>query len=75
MGLREQIKTATSETEVTSLLSKAQSFEFASDRTKKSWKSTARFRLAQLSSNDTAQTPAVPVDSKKIKSKTSKKSK
>lgn len=72
MGLREQIKTATSEAEVTSLLSKAQLFEFASDRTKKSWKATARFRLAQLSSNDTAQTPNVPVDSKKIKSKKSK---
>ena len=75
MGLREQIKTATSESEVTALLSKGQSFEFASDKTKKSWKSTAKFKLAELSSNDVSQTPEKSVESKKVKNKTNKKSK
>lgn len=65
MGLREQIKTANSDSEIASLLTKAQSFEFASEKTKKSWKSTARFRLAQLSSNDVAQVPENTVESKK----------
>lgn len=65
MGLREQIKNANSESEITSLLTKAQSFEFAADKTKKSWKSTARFRLAQLSSKDVAQNTEKSVESKK----------
>ena len=73
MGLREQIKTANSESEVSTLLSQGKNFEFASDRTKQSWKSTARFRIAQLTSGDTAQTPEKSVDSKKSKPKTGKK--
>lgn len=75
MGLREQIKTATSESEVTTLLSKGQTYEFASDRTKKSWKSTAKLKLAELSSNDPAQSPEKSVETKKTKTKTNKKSK
>lgn len=73
MGLREQIKTANSESEVSTLLSTGKSFEFASERTKQSWKSTARFRLAQLTSGDTAQTPEKSVESKKTKKKSSSK--
>lgn len=73
MGLREQIKSASSEAEVTSLLSKGQTFDLVSDRTKRSWKSTARFRLAQLSNNDPSQSPEKSVETKK--NKTGKKSK
>lgn len=73
MGLREQIKAAKSEAEVTSLLSKGQTYDLVSDRTKRSWKSTARFKLAELSSNDPAQSPEKSVETKK--NKTSKKSK
>lgn len=73
MGLREQIKTANSESEVSTLLSKGKSFEFASERTKQSWKSTARFRLAQLTNGDTAQTPEKSVEAKKTKKKSSSK--
>ena len=57
MGLREQIKSATSELEITELLSKSKTFTEASDLTRRAWKSTARFRIAQLNSNDPAQTP------------------
>jgi len=72
MGLREQIKVATNESEIASLLSKGKTFEFASELTKQAWRSTAKFRLAQLSSGDTAQTPVTPVKSKKVKTKTRK---
>lgn len=54
MGLREQIKCANSESEISTLLSKGKNFEFASDRTKQSWKSTAGFRITQLNSSDLA---------------------
>jgi hypothetical protein len=73
MGLREQIKTANSESEVSTLLSKGRNFEFASERTKQSWRSTAKFRLAQLTSGDTAQTPEKSSETKKVKGKTGKK--
>lgn len=69
MGLREQIKCANSESEISTLLSKGKNFEFVSDRTKQSWKSTARFRIAQLNSSDLAQSPTKPVESKKSSSK------
>lgn len=69
MGLREQIKCANSESEISTLLSKGKNFEFASDRTKQSWKSTARFRIAQLNSSDLAQSPTKSVESKKSSSK------
>lgn len=67
MGLREQIKQAKTESEVTELVSKGRSYEWASDYTKRSWKSTAKFRIAQLTSGDVAQTPDKPVTTKKPK--------
>jgi len=73
MGLREQIKTANSESEISTLLSKGRNFEFASERTKQSWRSTAKFRLAQLTNGDTAQTPEKSSETKKVKGKTGKK--
>lgn len=70
-GLREKIKNANSKDEIDELLKTGKNFEFASIETKRAWVSTAKFRLAQLSSNDTAQTPETPV--KTEKRKTSKK--
>jgi hypothetical protein len=72
MGLREQIKVAKSESEVSSLLQIGQKYEFASDYTKRSWKSTAKYRIAELSSSDVAQTPEKSVVSKKSSKKKSK---
>ena len=76
MGLKEQIKKSNSESEIISLLIKSQSFEFASETTKKSWKSIARFRLSQLTQspkNDSVQNTDKSVelkkDSKKKKNK------
>lgn len=65
MGLREQIKNANSESEISSLLLKGKDFEFASNITRQAWKSTARYRLAELISNDSAKTPIVPNEAKK----------
>lgn len=66
MGLKEQIKNASSESEISALLTKGKSFEFASEYTKRSWKSTAKFRLELLSSsNESTQTPEKEVVSKK----------
>tara|TARA_R110000868_G_scaffold192938_4_gene437554 strand:+ start:943 stop:1173 length:231 start_codon:yes stop_codon:yes gene_type:complete len=73
MGLREQIKTANSEAEISTLLSKGGNFEFASDRTKLSWKSTAKVRLDQLTGTDATQSPEKTVESKKVKAKVVKK--
>jgi len=73
MGLREQIKTAASESDVTSLLLKGQTFDLVSDRTKRSWKSTARVRLTQLLNIDPTQSSEKSVEKKK--NKTGKKSK
>jgi len=79
MGLREQIKVATNDSEVASLLSKGKTFEFASERTKQSWRSTAKFRLAQLSSGDVTRCDnhrgksIASVESKKVKTKSKKK--
>ena len=69
MGLREQIKNASSESEIYALLTKGKSFEFANEYTKRSWKSTAKFRLAALGSNDVAQTPEKEVVAKKTTKK------
>ncbi len=65
MGLKEQIKNASSESEISALLTKGKSFEFASEYTKRSWKSTAKFRLELLSSNESTQTPEKEVVAKK----------
>ena len=67
MGLREQIRKANSDSEIKSLLEKGKSFEFASNITKNSWRSTARFRLAELTNPTPAQNPSKPVESKKVK--------
>lgn len=70
MGLREQIKSAGSENEIVQLLANGRTYEFASDRTKNSWKSTAKFRIAELNNPVPAQTPSKPVtQSKKTKKK------
>jgi hypothetical protein len=70
MGLRQEIKSANSESEITALLNKGKGFEFASENTKHAWKSTAKFRLAELSSKEVVQSPEKPVQSKKSVKKT-----
>jgi hypothetical protein len=73
MGLREQIKNAGSEAEITQLISKGKTYEFASDRTKNSWKSTAKYRIAELSNQIPAQTaPSDATHPKKVSKKTVK---
>jgi hypothetical protein len=67
MGLREQIRKANSDSEIKSLLEKGKSYEFASNITKNSWRSTARSRLVELNNPVPAQTPNKPVESKKVK--------
>lgn len=56
MGLREQIKNAGSFAEINDLIAKSKTFEYASDRTKSAWKSTSKFRIAELSNPIPAQT-------------------
>lgn len=74
MGLREQIKNAGSEAEINELVSKGKTYEWASDRTKNSWKSTAKFRIAQLSNPIPAQTaPSDATHPKKVNKKFKKK--
>jgi len=73
MGLREQIKNASSVDEVNTLISKGKSFDMASVRTRQSWRSTARFRIAQLDSNNPVQTPKSPIKSEKKKTVKTKK--
>jgi hypothetical protein len=67
MGLREQIRKANTDSEIKSLLEKGKSYEFASNITKNSWRSTARVRLTELTNPIPAQTPNKPVESKKLK--------
>jgi hypothetical protein len=69
MGLKEQIKNASSESEISSLLTKGKSFEFANESTKRSWKSAARVRLTSLTGNDVTQTPEKEVVAKKTPKK------
>ena len=84
MGLKQQIKQAGSEAEISSLLSQGTSFTMASDRTKNSWKFTARRRLVELSSPSTIEPPedtakksspkkSYPKKTKKTKTKTKNK--
>lgn len=49
-GLREQIRDATSNEEVHTLLSTGKTFEWATPRTRLSWKHTANRTLEKLSS-------------------------
>lgn len=67
MGLREQIKNATSDTEVTQLLATGKSYEFASDRTKSSWRSSAESRFVELSNSTPSQTTNKQIEPKKVK--------
>ena len=70
MGLREQIKNAGSVAEINDLIAKSKTFEYASDRTKNAWKSTAKFRIAELSNPIPAQTaPDLTVKKTKTKKK------
>lgn len=71
MGLREQIRKANSESEITTLLSKGNSFEMASSLTRRSWKSTARLRLNELLSPSSKSTED-STELKKIKTKKKK---
>ena len=71
MGLRESIKAAKSESDVLTLVKSGEGFEFASTRTRRSWKSTAKFRIAELSNPITAGTPSEAVKSKKVSKKKS----
>ena len=71
MGLREQIRKANSETEITSLLSKGNNFDMASGITKRSWKSTARLRLNELL-NPSSKSIEDSTELKKIKTKKKK---
>lgn len=71
MGLREQIRKANSESEITTLLSKGNSFEMASSITRRSWKSTARLRLNELLSPSSKSTED-STELKKIKTKKKK---
>lgn len=71
MGLREQIRKANSESEITTLLSKGNSFEMASGITRRSWKSTARLRLNELL-NPSSKSIENSTELKKIKTKKKK---
>lgn len=79
MGLREQIKNAESEAEINVLLSKGNAFEYASNKTKNSWKSTAKFRMMKFNNSipvqsDTEQTdPDLSVKKTKTKNNNKKK--
>ena len=70
MGLREQIENAGSVAEINDLIAKSKTFEYASDRTKNAWKSTAKLRIAELSNPIPAQTaPDLTVKKTKTKKK------
>ena len=69
MGLKEQIKKANSESEIFSLLSKGKSFEFATEDTRRAWKSSAKARLSVLGMNDDVQTVNQSTESKKSSKK------
>lgn len=67
IGLREQIKNATSNEEVQTLLSAGKTFEWATLRTRLSWKHTAKKTLDRLSS--TSKENVVTSEQKKKVSK------
>jgi hypothetical protein len=71
IGLREQIRDATSNEEVQSLLNIGKTFEWATPRTKLSWKHTANRTLEKLTS--ATKTAEVNSEEKKDKKKVSKK--
>lgn len=67
IGLREQIRDATSNEEVQTLLNTGKTFEWATSRTRLSWKHTANRTLVRLSS--TVKTTEVKSEEKKKVSK------
>jgi len=67
-GLREKIKYANSKEEIDELLKTGKNFEFVSVETKRAWVSTAKFRIAQLSKNDTVKPSEVAEKFEKRKS-------
>lgn len=71
IGLREQIRDATSYEQIQSLLNTGKTFEWATPRTRVSWKYTAKRTLDKLSAG-TKETSEVKTD-KKEKKKVSKK--
>ncbi len=71
IGLREQIRDATSNEEIQSLLNTGKTFEWATPRTRLSWKHTANRTLEKLSS--ATKTADVNAEEKKEKKKVSKK--
>ena len=71
IGLREQIRDATTNEEVQSLMSTGKTFEWATPRTRLSWKHTANQTLEKLSS--TPKETEVTSEEKKEKKKVFKK--
>ena len=71
IGLREQIKNATSDEEIQSLLNIGKTFEWATPKTRLSWKHTANRTHEKLSS--ATKTAEVNSEDKKDKKKVYKK--
>lgn len=71
IGLREQIRDATSSEEVQTLLNTGKTFEWATTRTRLSWKHTANRTLEKLNSNQ--KETLSNTEEKKDKKKVSKK--
>lgn len=71
IGLREQIKNATSTEEIQSLLNTGKTFEWATPKTRLSWKHTANRTHEKLSS--ATKTTEVNSEDKKDKKKVYKK--
>lgn len=71
IGLRERIANAQTETEIVQLLSSGNTLQYASDRTRQSWRYTAQRRIRQLQMQDT--TAATENSTVADKKKTTKK--
>jgi hypothetical protein len=68
IGLRERIAQSSTETEIIQLLTSGNDLQYASTRTKLSWKNTARRRIVQLKKSEPkAATPEKSPDSNKKK--------
>lgn len=72
-GLREKIRNATNEQEVVKLLKTGNSYEFASEKTKTSWKNTAfktlqRFKDSNPENKSEEEPKTKKVKGKKVKS-------
>lgn len=63
MGIREQIKQMESEEHILALIKDAQKYQYASMRTKRAWKSTAKHRIKQLNFSDSSQKDSTKVAS------------